>query len=53
MEQLSPQNFQRLPAAWVEDATPVAPRAATGSPGDVFTFEELCKIYCWPSGGRF
>ena len=33
--------------SWVEDATPVAPRAATGSPGDVFTFEELCKIYCW------
>jgi|LakMenEpi03Aug12_release.lakeMendotaPanAssembly.Ray.scaffolds.fasta_scaffold63438_5 hypothetical protein len=33
--------------SWVEDATPVVPRAATGSPGDVFTFEELCKIYCW------
>lgn len=38
--------------AWVDDASPIVPRAATGRPRDVFSFEELCKIYCWHARKR-
>jgi hypothetical protein len=43
-------NVNRI--AWVEDRSPVLPRAATGNPSDVFTFEDLCKIYCWHARRR-
>jgi hypothetical protein len=33
--------------AWLKDESPVLPRLSKGSLADDFSFEELCKIFCW------
>jgi hypothetical protein len=37
---------------WLEDPSPVAPRALRHRISEDFTFEEFCKIYCWHARRR-
>jgi hypothetical protein len=47
---LCSEGYERDPSnqiGWLADASPVRPRPRAGSIGDTFSFDELCKIYCW------